>query len=91
MTKQIAMISKNDCPACKDTKAWFKKWGIEITDFNINTHKDKRQVAEIYRQAGSPGLPLVILDYGKPGAGKVVGNRTDIFKLFIGGRHGTTN
>lgn len=85
MSKSVTIISKNNCPACESAKSYFKEQGMTVKDFNINTHKRKREIAEIYRNSGSPGLPLVLLDYGRDRAEKVVGNRTDKFKAFIGG------
>lgn len=83
--KSIAMISKNNCPACETVKEWFKERGVEIKDFNVNTHKEKREIAKLYRSKGSPGLPLVFCEYPNGKVEQIAGIIPERFKAFLKG------
>ncbi len=58
--KKVVIYSTPTCPYCRRAKEYFKQKGMEFTDYNVATDKEKAQ--EMIKKSGQMGVPVILID-----------------------------
>ncbi len=60
MAKKVEIYSTPTCTYCNMAKEYFKKNGIEYTEYNVAADTDKRK--EMVDKSGQLGVPVISID-----------------------------
>ncbi|HLC69696.1 MAG TPA: glutaredoxin domain-containing protein [Patescibacteria group bacterium] len=76
MQNKVLVYSTTSCPYCHMAKDYFKKKGVEFTDFDVGADQNKAQ--EMIQKSGQMGVPVIDIN-----GQIVIGFRPDVFEQLL--------
>ncbi len=77
-TRKVEIYSTPTCHFCHMAKEFFRKNGVDYTDYNVGTDIAKRR--EMMEKSGQLGVPVIIVD----GKNLVIGFNETVLTKFLG-------